>query len=224
MDEDEVTAPPTVDAGDFSSWLSGMHRALREEAGSDVPCGTCTACCTSSQFVHIAPDETATLRRIPKALLFSAPGLPTGHVLMGYDERGHCPMLRDGACTIYEHRPRTCRTYDCRVFPAAGLVPDDDKPRIAERARQWRFTFADDAGRARQGAAHAAATYLQDRRDRLPEGTVPANPTQLAVLAVEVHDAFLGPGDGPGAGPAVETEPEHAVVERAVALRARRRR
>ena len=60
--------------------------------------------------------------------------------VLGYDERGHCPMLVDGACSIYEHRPRTCRTYDCRVFPAAGVEPDADKAPSPTRARRWRFT------------------------------------------------------------------------------------
>ena len=117
-------------AGDFSSWLRAMQAAIREERDADVPCGTCTACCTSSQFVHIAPDETDTLSHIPSALLFPAPRLPRGHVLLGYDERGHCPMLVDGQCSIYEHRPRTCRTYDCRVFPASGLHLDDDERKV----------------------------------------------------------------------------------------------
>ena len=74
-------------------WLAGMERALRGEQASDVPCDGCTACCTSSQFVHIGPDETDTLAHIPAALLFPAPRLPDGHVLLGYDEHGHCPML-----------------------------------------------------------------------------------------------------------------------------------
>ncbi len=83
-----------------------MQRALRGDGGTDVPCGTCTACCTSSQFVHIEPDETDTLAHIPADVLFPAPLAPRGHVLLGYDERGHCPMLVDNACSIYEHRPR----------------------------------------------------------------------------------------------------------------------
>ena len=97
-----------------------------------MPCNGCTACCTSSQFVHIGPDETDTLAHIPAELLFPAPLRPRGHVLMGYDERGHCPMLIDNRCSIYEHRPQTCRTYDCRVFPAAGVeLEDEDKVLIA---------------------------------------------------------------------------------------------
>ncbi len=80
--------------------MAGLQGAIRGERGSEVPCGSCTACCTSSQFVHIGPDETDTLARIPAALLFPAPRQPPGHVLLGYDERGHCPMLVDGRCSI----------------------------------------------------------------------------------------------------------------------------
>jgi len=98
---------------------------IRTGDTSNVPCGSCTACCTSSQFIHIAPDEVDPLGVIPRDVLFPAPRLPVGHVLMGYDDNGHCPMLVDGACSIYEHRPRTCRTYDCRAFAASGLELDD---------------------------------------------------------------------------------------------------
>ena len=76
--------------------------------------------CTSSQFVHIAPDETETLARVPKALQFPAPHLPDGHVVLGYDERGHCPMLIENQCSIYSIARARCRTYNCHVFPARG--------------------------------------------------------------------------------------------------------
>lgn len=140
-----VTAP--IPAGEFRAWLTGMRAALRGEADSDVPCGSCTACCTSSQFVHIEPDETAALAVIPPELLFPAPGQPPGHLVMGYDQDGCCPMLVDGACTIYDQRPRTCRVYDCRLFTALGRV-NDATPLIAQRIRSWEFTCADDDSRA----------------------------------------------------------------------------
>lgn len=185
-------------AGGFSAWLQGMRSALRGERGSDVPCQGCTACCASSQFVHIGPDETGTLSRIPRRLLFPAPRMPVGHVLLGYDEHGRCPMLTDDGCSIYEHRPRTCRTYDCRVFPAAGIEPDD-KGLIAQRARRWRFEFPTEVDRHEHEAVRAAARfvqeqarYVQEQKGRLSEGSPPTNPTRLAVLAIEVHDAFLG--------------------------------
>ena len=139
----------TLAAGRFSEWLEQLQR------GDDmaVPCGTCTACCTSSQFVHIAPDERETLARVPAALRFPAPGLPEGHVVLGYDEHGRCPMLVDDACSIYEHRPRTCRTYDCRVFAATGVEPDATQAAIAARVREWAFDVDDPAS---WHAVHAA--------------------------------------------------------------------
>ena len=179
-------------AGDFSVWIAEMLDAIRGDGASDVPCDGCTACCTASQFIHIGPDEVDTLAHIPRALLFPAPRLPRGHVLMGYDEHGRCPMLIDNRCSIYEHRPQTCRTYDCRVFAATGIEPEDDtKADIAARARRWRFTFDSDAGRAEHEAVRAAAGYLAEHEDLLPGGGGTTD-TQLAVAAVEVHRVFLG--------------------------------
>ena len=190
---DDERDDPYLDAGEFGSWAVGMQAAIRGDQGSDVPCGTCTACCTSSQFVHIAPDETDTLAHIPKELLVPAPRLPRGNVLMGYDEHGCCPMLVDNQCTIYEHRPRTCRTYDCRVFAAAG-VEVDGKPAIADRVKRWRFEYGADDDRVRQDAVRAATAFMRAHPEARPNGAS-ASGTELAVLAVEIHDRFL-----PGAG------------------------
>jgi len=183
---------PELPAGDFSAWLRGMQGALRGEHDSEVPCGGCTACCTASQFIPIEPDEVATLARIPRELRFPAPRRPPGHVLLGYDERGHCPMLVDGACSIYEVRPRACRTYDCRVLPAAGVeLTERDKALLAERARRWRFSHPTERDRAEHDAVRAAAAFLAQRGDELPPGSVPASDTQRAVLAIEIHETFL---------------------------------
>ncbi len=215
-------ADQELSAGDFSSWMSGMQSALRSEQASDVPCKGCTACCTSSQFVHIGPDEIETLARIPSELLFPAPGWPAGHVVMGYDENGRCPMLADGRCSIYEDRPQTCRTYDCRVFPAAGLDPGDDgKPLIAERVRRWRFTFPTAVDRDQHAAVRSASAFLRENRDRFPEGLVPTNATQLAVLAVAVHAVFLRLDDDTGRTTVVA--PPFDLVEREVLRRTRPR-
>jgi hypothetical protein len=117
--------------------------------------------------------------------------MPPGHVVMGYDERGHCPMLIDNECSIYEHRPTTCRTYDCRVFPAAGVEVDGDQALIAQRARRWRFSFPTEADRIERDAVRAAVSFVREHRDVIPKERVPANPTQLAVLAIEIHGAFV---------------------------------
>ncbi len=185
----ELVALP---AGGFSEWLDGMRTALRGEQDSDVPCGGCTACCRSSQFIHIGPEETDALEHIPTALLFPAPQMPRGHVLMGYDARGACPMLTDVGCSIYEHRPRTCRTYDCRVFAATGVAPDDPgKTAIAARVAQWRFDVATPDDRRAEDALRSAVRFLRDHADQLPEGSAPETPTRLAVMAVEIVDRFL---------------------------------
>ena len=187
-----MTADRGLPAGDFTVWLDEVQASIRGDRGSDVPCDGCTACCTASQFIHIGPDETDTLAHVPGALLFAAPRMPRGHVLLGYDQRGHCPMLVDDRCSIYEHRPRTCRTYDCRVFPAAGLEPEgDDKVLIAERARRWRFSYASEEDRVLHDAVRAAAAYVQAHPDLLPDGSAAANNTQRAVMAVEAHRVFL---------------------------------
>ncbi len=179
-------------AGDFSAWRADVRAALRGERSSDVPCGDCTACCTSSQFVHIGPEETGTLSRIPPALLFPAPGRPGGHVVLGFDERGHCPMLVDDRCSIYEDRPRTCRTYDCRVLAAAGLSPEDEgKPLIAQQVRRWRFDLPAAADRDQQAAVHAATAYLRQRPECLSDTAAPTSSHDVAMAAIKVHRLFL---------------------------------
>lgn len=186
-----MTDEPTHDAGGFAAWLVEIQGAIRDERPAEVPCGECTACCRSSQFVHIAPDEQDALRHIPRELLFPAPRLPRGHVLMGYDEHGRCPMLGQQGCTIYDHRPRTCRTYDCRIFPATGTAPaDDGKTAIADRAARWRFQHPGEDDRVLHDAVRAASAYLRDHADQLGAGSVPTTATQRAVLAIEIHDLF----------------------------------
>lgn len=218
-------APPTPGpaeqaAGAFSPWLAETRRAQRLRViGADVPCGSCNGCCRASYFIHIRPEETATLARIPRALLFPAPGAPRGHVLMGYDERGRCPMLGDEGCSIYEHRPQTCRDFDCRVFAATGVALDAEGPQagIAEQVRRWRFELDGEADRAELAAVRAAAAFLQERAELFAPGQLPANPAQLAQLAIQVVNVFLAlaGGDGEGDGRAV-ARPSDAEVARAV--------
>jgi Fe-S-cluster containining protein len=207
----------TVAAGSFRVWLAAAVDPAQPD--QDVPCGTCTACCRSSYFIHVRPEEADTRRHIPKALLFPAPGRPKGHHLMGYDERGRCPMLRDSesdaartgdiGCSIYDHRPQTCRTFDCRVFAAAGVDPDEDgKGDIAERVRRWRFddVATDPQARRELDAVRRAAAYLATHRAEVfPARAIddagarglkaPSTAGQLADLAVRAHRAFLGRAD-----------------------------
>jgi Fe-S-cluster containining protein len=210
MVEDGVAGETDLAAGDFSSWLTGVQGAIGGEHESEVPCDGCTACCASSQFVHIGPDETETLAHIAPELLFPALRMPRGHVVLGFDSQGHCPMLIDGRCSIYPHRPRTCRIYDCRVFPAAGL-DNQDKPLIARQARRWRFTYPTARDEVEHDAVRAAAAFVDRRRGGSPEWAVPNDATQLAVLAIGVHHLFIGGDSEPPA--VVRPDPESVRVE-----------
>jgi uncharacterized protein len=206
-----VTGQPDLPAGGFSYWLRRTRGALAEENAADVPCGECCACCASSHFIHVRPEETETLARIPRELLFAAPGQPRGTVLLGYDENGRCPMLSGGRCSIYEHRPLTCRTYDCRVFAAAGIAADTDQ--ITQRARRWKFSHPTRDDRAQHAAVRAAARFVRERAECFPGGVVPGDPAQVAVLALKVSDVFLECGGEPGKASRV---PPAAEVARAV--------
>ena len=178
-------------AGPFSAWLRDAREALRTGTGTDVPCGECNACCRSSYFIHIQPGETRTLEALGKAAVIDAPGLPTGHKLMGHGKDGACPKLVESRCTVYADRPQTCRNYDCRVFAAAGIRESEDKPRINERVGQWRFEYPALQDRKEHEAVQAAAKFIRENARLFPGGRIPATASQLAVLAIKVYGIFM---------------------------------
>jgi Fe-S-cluster containining protein len=169
------------DAGDFGEWLDAFKLA-RSEAGSvDVPCGECTACCRSGQLIPVEPDESDALAHISKEHLAPMPGEPGTYALM-HDASGRCSQLTPEGCSVYAHRPRACRTYDCRIFPAAGVRPDE--PLIAEAAQRWRFTHASPQVKQRHADVSTAAVVLG-----FPGGlTSPVSPTQHALSAIDGAD------------------------------------
>jgi Fe-S-cluster containining protein len=166
-------------------------------------------------FIHIKPDEALTIQRIPRALLFPAPGLPSGHVLLGYNGQGHCPMLVDNQCSIYEFRPQTCRDYDCRVFSATGISVDgQNQPEIADRVKQWVFEYEGEESRQEHNIVRQAAAFLQNNRDLFPEGSLPTYPVQLAALAVSIYRLFSAVAAEPhrGASALPDAEIAHAIM------------
>ncbi len=68
-----------------------------------------------------------------------------------------------------------------------------------------------------RGAVRAAARFLVDNPDRVPDRLAPRTSTQLAVLAIEIHDAFLHCDDTTGRTTVVDPDPE-VVVARVVTL------
>lgn len=185
-DRDRYRRAVVTDAGAFADWVVAMQAGLRDGTGSDVPCGDCVACCTSGQTILVDADEVDALRHLPAEARSPLADGSGDHVLVR-DDGGRCVLLVDGSCTVYEHRPRRCRTYDCRIFAATGLRPEDDKPAIATRAADWRFRYDRESDRRRQQATILAVTALR----HVELGGRPTSATQLAAAAVLAHDEFL---------------------------------
>ncbi len=186
----------TVDAGPFGAWLESARRVLQGHGESDVPCGTCTGCCTSSYYIRIRPADRAAVAGISPGYFVRGRGMPPDEVLMGWRHDGTCPALAPTGCTIYAQRPMTCRDYDCRIFAAAGLEAGDErKAVINERVRTWRFRFETEAERRSFEAIRRAATFIQQRPESFPENGrgVPTAPTGIAVLALKTCEVFLDP-------------------------------
>ena len=169
------------DAGPYAAWALAMQEGMRTGRGSDVPCDGCVACCTSGQTIVVDDDELADL---PPGALVATGG---GEHALRHDDDGRCALLVGGACSAYEVRPRRCRTYDCRIFPAAGLRPEADKPAIAARAAEWRFREDDPDDTARLRATRLAAITLGGTQ----VGGRHSSATQLAAEAVAIHDELL---------------------------------
>jgi hypothetical protein len=184
-------SPAPLPAGEFSAWLRAMRAALAGGAGMQVACGQCRGCCTSSYYIKVRSTEVDALQHIPAERLVDPPGAAPGTRLMGFDAQGHCVMYRDGNCTIYPHRPDTCRTYDCRIFTAAGMDAGPGRDVINERVASWRFEFRDEAARREQRAVQAAAAFLRQHPVRFPGGQVPSRAADIAVLAVKAYSVFL---------------------------------
>ena len=156
-----------IAAGSFVTWLGQITAAVTDGADSQVPCGSCSACCRSSQFILVTDRDLEARRVIPADLLFAAPGLPQGNHVMGYDAEGCCPMFVDQRCSIYANRPQACRTYDCRIFAATGIdVAIDGHDEIASRVGQWQFELDSD-GEAALTSVRAAAQYVETNAARL---------------------------------------------------------
>lgn len=181
-----------INAGEFSVWLNEFIQTMKGNGNGNVPCGNCVGCCTSFKFIHIRPTDVATIENIPKEIIFKAPGLPKGHYLMGYDEKGHCPMFKEGKCSIYNFRPETCKQYDCRVLTASGILINDESLDITNKVHSWSFEYSSKESKKLSEAVKLAGKFLCEYSAKFPEGFKPLLNSQLSALAVRVHAEFIG--------------------------------
>jgi uncharacterized protein len=183
-------AAERIDAGAFSEWLAAMRAVLRGEREADVPCGGCVGCCVSSYPIPLRPGDELARAQVPEQYLLGSAA--TGERwLMGFREDGSCPFLEARSCSIYAGRPQTCRDYDCRIYAAAGLLPDGNRPVIAERVSAWKFTYASDQEQRDARAVREAAQFIQANRARFPPAMRAGSATAVAVLSVKIYPLFI---------------------------------
>jgi Fe-S-cluster containining protein len=192
-----VTNTSRTEAGDFAEWLRGMRAVLRGERDADVPCGECVGCCVSSYPIPLRPTDSVALDRIPREHLHLPVG-PGSLAVMGFREDGTCPMLCASSCVIYADRPQTCRDYDCRIYAAAGLLPDGDRPVIRQRVLAWRFDLKSEEDRVAADAVKRAAQFIQANASLFPVAMRARSATAVAVLAVKVSGLFWNSAASPG--------------------------
>jgi len=218
MEQDGNDPAAPLPAGNFSEWLRDMRAALGSSGGMDVACGDCRGCCTSHYYIKVRAHETRALERIGESRLEPGPPNDPESRLMGFRENGHCHMLVGRDCSIYQDRPETCRSYDCRVYAAAGIRAGDDKHEINARVARWRFSYPSDVDREEQRAVTSAANFLRQHIVKFPGGHVPSRPSEIAVLAVKSYTVFLDP-------PGEDEDTGKAIIEATLEFnRARRNR
>jgi Fe-S-cluster containining protein len=76
-----------------------------------VPCQGCRACCYYPRLDVYPPLDDLRFLEVEQD--------GQGYVLKKRED-GACVHLGEHGCTVYEHRPHGCRTYDCRLLGLAG--------------------------------------------------------------------------------------------------------
>lgn len=147
--------------------LRAMLDVVNKAAYGIAACSKgCSACCHVS--VMVSADEAAVIAseigtKAAKPLRYAVHGDNARSTLRHYGEA--CPFLVQGACSIYESRPLSCRTLFNMDRDAllCTIVPND--PPQVPYLNHWPFTMV--IARAFIGSMHKYA----DLRDFFPEGS-----------------------------------------------------
>lgn len=91
----------------------------RRPAPAKVPCNGCRECCYHGR-VDVHPDWGDDMTHL------AVERDDAGDYWLQKAADGACVHLGEGGCTIYEHRPRSCRAYDCRIYSLCGVLDHYD--------------------------------------------------------------------------------------------------
>jgi hypothetical protein len=83
------------------------------------------------------------------------------------------------------------------VCAAAGITAGGpDKARITRQAKRWTFGYPTGRDRDEHRAVQAAARFIREHAADFPDGEIPGEPSQLAIVAIKAYEVFLEQDDG----------------------------
>ena len=189
-----MAIPDANDAGALSAFLADFRLGQHEGTTLSTPCGNCSACCSSGLEIFIDQSEVEVLALLPHDSLVPLEDRQAGNFMLRSRKDGRCPMLGSSGCTTYDRRPRTCRSFDCRIFTATGIEPPGGRTsKVAIRARNWTFDDSKSSEGTTRQALDATVKFLKAFEEVfIPYGIEPGTPIVENVAADLMH-LFLEP-------------------------------
>jgi Fe-S-cluster containining protein len=83
----------------------------------EVPCGTCSLCCTYIG-IKLKPADYDVNGK-PRFIVMPTQPEEGGHYLGFNNDEKRCVYLHKGLCAIHNDKPETCRAFDCRKLTLA---------------------------------------------------------------------------------------------------------
>ena len=142
----------------FLPWWYAWAKGQLDGVGVSVPCDGCGAQCCLTNQIELLPmlDDDPRYKRAED-----------GSPYLQRRADGACiHLLEDNRCEVHDYPPFTCRTFDCRMYPATHTVVIDRQSPTDE------LTFACEAGLTRfavvptnnaERLAMSAVLHLRDQ-------------------------------------------------------------
>ena len=172
-------------AGDPVAFLNSIAEMVAadkrgEKPAAKVPCDGCTTCCYHDNVdVHPEDEDPEDLAHLD--IVRAADGTAA---LRKRDD-GACVHLGPTGCTVYHHRPRACRSYDCRLPALVGMVDTYDGDR---HSPVWLFSPHTQYGRDLKEAMFMLGIVHQSGAKRKGE---PASWGETFKFAFEHKDEMI---------------------------------
>lgn len=97
----------------------------KDAVEASVDCQGCSAPCCRLRHVDAIPlsfEESQRLPAVFRDIQIHGKTVSNVATLPRHPVTGECVFVRDGTCSIWNMRPKTCRVYDCRKDDDAVMV------------------------------------------------------------------------------------------------------